>query len=190
MKTIKIMKSSQLKISKTMLTLLLTVLSLSMSAQFEDNNAKLITDSKDALETMIEKTPKLETFSGNSYAYVVFPKVTKAGIAFGGAFGKGIVFKNHQIMGSSKLKQASIGLQFGGQQYKEVIFFEDQKSFELFSEGKLKFNAQVSAVALAEGVAFDAAYRKGVAVFTMTNGGLMYEAAIGGQHFKYQPKIN
>lgn len=172
-----------------MFTLLLIGLSLTIKAQVEDSNVKLITDSKDALETMIVKTPKLKSFSGDSYAYVVFPKVSKAGIAFGGAFGKGIVFKNHKVVGSSKLKQASIGLQLGGQQYKEVIFFEDQKSFELFTEGKLKFNAQVSAVALAEGVALNAAYRKGVAVFTMTNGGLMYEAAIGGQHFKYESTV-
>jgi len=31
-------------------------------------------------------------------------------------------------------------------------------------------------------------YHKGMATFTVAKGGLMYEAAIGGQKFKYMPK--
>ena len=31
-------------------------------------------------------------------------------------------------------------------------------------------------------------YYKGMAVFTVANGGLMYEATIGGQEFSYEPK--
>jgi hypothetical protein len=30
-------------------------------------------------------------------------------------------------------------------------------------------------------------YYKGMATFTVVNGGLMYEATIGGQKFSYQP---
>jgi hypothetical protein len=30
-------------------------------------------------------------------------------------------------------------------------------------------------------------YKKGMAVFTHTIGGLMYEAAVGGQKFKFKP---
>ena len=86
------------------------------------------------------------------------------------------------------LKQASIGLQLGGQQYSEVIFFENSKAFDNFTNGKLKFGAQASAVAIKEGASIDAAYNDGVAVFTKTRGGLMYEASIGGQHFKFKPK--
>lgn len=174
--------------SKIVLTVLSIVVSFAMNAQVGGWNPELVNDAKEALQTMIEKTPKLESFYNESYGYAVFPKVTKAGIAFGGAFGKGIVFKNYQVVGTSKLKQASIGLQFGGQQYSEVIFFENQESYEKFINGKLKFDAQASAVALNEGASIDVAYQDGVAVFTATKGGFMYEASIGGQHFKYESK--
>ncbi|MBV1924673.1 MAG: hypothetical protein KUG68_11670, partial [Flavobacteriaceae bacterium] len=117
-----------------------------------------------------------------------FPKITKGGIAIGAAMGKGIVYKNDQIVGVSKLKQASIGFQFGGQQYSEIIFFENEESFKKFTNGKLKIDGQASTVALKEGVSIDLAYQKGVAIFTMTKSGLMYEASVGGQHFKYTPK--
>jgi lipid-binding SYLF domain-containing protein len=174
--------------SKIVLTVLSIVFTFTMYAQVGGWNPELISDSKKALQTMIEKTPKLEFFYNESYGYAVFPKITKAGIAFGGAFGKGIVFKDHQVVGSSKLKQASIGWQFGGQQYREVIFFESLESYEKFINGKLKFDAQASAVALKEGASINAAYQDGVAVYTSTIGGLMYEASIGGQHFKYNAK--
>ena len=170
------------------LTLLSLLFTFTMKAQVGGWNPELVNDAKEALQTMLKKTPKLESFYNESYGYAVFPKVTKAGIAFGGAFGKGMVYNNHQIIGTSKLKQASIGLQFGGQQYSEIIFFEDQKSFEKFINGKLKFDAQASAVALKEGASIDVAYQDGVAVFTATKGGLMYEASLGGQHFKYKSK--
>ncbi len=182
------METVQLKKSKMITTVLTLLLSITMSAQVGGWNPELINDSEEALQTMLEKTLKLESFYNESYGYAVFPKITKAGFAFGGAFGKGIVFKDHQVVGSSKLKQVSIGWQFGGQQYREVIFFENQKSYENFINGKLKFDAQASAVALKEGASIDAAYQDGVAVFTMTKGGLMYEASIGGQHFKYESK--
>ena len=104
----------------------------------------------------------------------------------GGAAGKGVAYKALQIIGSSKLKQASIGLQLGGQQYSEVIFFENKESFDKFINGNLKFNAQASAVAITVGASVDVAYQDGVAVFTRAKGGLMYEASIGGQHFNFE----
>jgi lipid-binding SYLF domain-containing protein len=162
--------------------------SIALTAQVGGWNPKLEEEANAALNLMLEKTPKLEAFKTNAYGYVVFPKITKAGIAIGGAAGNGVVYNNNNIIGSSKLKQASIGLQLGGQQYSEVIFFENKKAFENFTNGNLKFDAQASAVALTEGASIDVAYKNGVAVFTRTKGGLMYEASIGGQHFTYKSK--
>jgi hypothetical protein len=45
----------------------------------------------------------------------------------------------------------------------------------------------VSAVAVAAGASANAKYRQGVAVFTATRGGLMFEASVGGQKFSYEP---
>ena len=86
--------------------------------------------------------------------------------------------------GSSNLKQASYGLQLGGQQYSEVIFFENAEAYERFVGNKFEFSAQLSAIALKAGVSLDAEYRDGILVFTQGIGGLMYEASVGGQKFK------
>lgn len=178
------------KIKRTpfMSTLLLLLAAFTMNAQVGTWNPELETEAKEALQTIIEKTPKLASFQSESYGYAVFPKITKAAIAVGGAAGNGIVYKDQKAAGKTHLKQATVGIQFGGQQYVEVIFFENEEIFEKFINGKIKFDAQVSAVALKAGASLDAAYQDGVAVFTTTKGGLMYEASVGGQHFKYTPK--
>ncbi len=181
-----IMKTVQNKKSKLVTILMVIITSVTINAQVGGWNPELINDSNEALKTMLEKTPKLESFYNESYGYVVFPKITKAGITIGGAMGNGIVFRDNKVVGSSKLKQATLGLQFGGQQYTEVIFFENEASFNKFINGKLKFDGQASAVAIKAGASIDVAYQEGVSVFTMPKGGLMYEASLGGQHFQYK----
>ncbi|MFT4762432.1 MAG: lipid-binding SYLF domain-containing protein [Paraglaciecola sp.] len=174
------------QIIKTVVALFFVVVCNSLIAQIGGWNPKRVQDSKEALMEMVREKPRLQTYLDSSYAYVIFPKVTKGGFVLGGAFGKGVVFQKNQVVGISKLKQASWGLQGGAQQYSEVIFFEDAAAFENFKNRKLKFDAQASVVAIKLGASINAAYYKGVAVFTKTKGGLMYEASIGGQHFKYQ----
>ena len=170
------------------LVLLLFSLGISHAsyAQIGGWNPELEKESKEALDKMLEESPTLATFVSKAYGYAVFPKITKAGLVIGGAAGTGVVYKSKEIVGSSKLKQASFGLQAGGQQYSEVIFFENKESFDRFTNGNLKFDAQASAVAITEGASVDVAYQNGVAVFTRVKGGLMLEASIGGQHFKFE----
>ncbi len=144
-------------------------------------------DSREALAVMIEDAPGLQSYKDKAYGWAVYPKITKAAFVIGGGAGEGMVFRNDQPMGTSKLKQGSFGLQAGGQQYSEVIFFQHKEAFERFKNGNLKFNAQASAVAISPGATFDVAYQEGVAVFTRTKGGLMAEASVGGQHFSFNP---
>lgn len=182
------MKTLSPKKSHLFLFFLSLVVSFAMSAQVGGWKADLVKDSNKALKSMIEKAPKLQSFYDKSYGYAVFPKITKGGLGIGGAVGQGMVYKDHNPVGASSLKQATFGLQMGGQQYSEVIFFENEDAFNHFTNGKLKFDAQASAVAITAGVSIDVAYKNGVAVFTKVKGGLMYEASIGGQHFSYNPK--
>jgi len=151
-------------------------------------NPELKKESKASLDEMIAANPALKTYLNKSYGYAVFPKVTKAGLGIGGASGKGVVYEGNKITGQAKLSQASVGLQAGGQQYSEVIFFENKAAYDNFTNGNLKFDAQASAVALEKGASVDVAYRDGVAVFTKAIGGVMFEASLGGQHFKFTPK--
>jgi len=182
------MKSFSINKFKLLIFLLSLGLPATISAQVGGWKPNLVEDSQKALDTMIAQKSKLQTFKDKSYGYAVFPRVTKGAVGIGGAGGKGIVFKNHEPMGQSTLKQATIGFQLGGQQYVEVIFFEHKKAYDKFTNKKVKFSGQASAVAIKPGVSVDVTFKDGMAIFTQTMGGLMYEASIGGQHFSFKPK--
>jgi lipid-binding SYLF domain-containing protein len=131
------------------------------------------------------KDPGLVKAFRDAHGYAVFPTVKKGGLGLGGARGKGYVYERGRLVGRSLLTQVTIGLQLGGQAYSEVVFFKDQAAFEDFKQGRLKLDAQASAVALTARAAGDLAYRSGVAIVTMAKGGLMYEASVGGQKFSF-----
>jgi len=155
------------------------------SAALADDGA-LVADARATIQTFKKKDPKLEKFFGSAAGYAVFPTIGKGGFVVGGAGGEGVLFVGGQPVGKASMGQASIGLQLGGQTYSEIIFFESASSLSDFKHGNFALAAQASAVALAAGAAANADYEKGVAVFTASKTGLMYEASVGGQKFDYR----
>ena len=155
-----------------------------------------------------KKSPAVKPFFKSAYGYVVFPTVGKAGFGIGGAYGSGQVYRRGKMTGTAKLFKGTIGFQWGGQAFSEMIFFKDKRAYDDFTSGNFEFDAAASAVAITAGVQAKAGtegttagasagpatgtqaettYRRGMAVFVHTIGGLMYEAAIGGQKFSYAP---
>jgi len=132
--------------------------------------------------------PSMDAFFNAAYGYAVFPEITKGGIGIGGAQGDGTVFEQGGSVGSSEMSQVTVGLQLGGQTYREAIFFKDKAALDNFKQGNFEVAAGVSAVAVKKGASKAADYNQGVAIFTMAEGGLMFEASIGGQKFSYAPK--
>ena len=106
-----------------------------------------------------------------------FPNVGKGAIGVGGASGGGTVFEKDAVIGKAQMTQVTIGFQFGGQAYREVIFFEDEKTLNQFKDNKIEFSAQVSAVAAKAGASGNVKYSSGILIFTQQKGGLMYEAS-------------
>lgn len=143
--------------------------------------------SRETIARFRQHDPSIERFFANAYGYAIFPTVGKGAATLGGAYGRGELLERGVAIGQAELVQLTVGLQLGGQAYSEVIFFQDRASLERFKRGELEFSAQASAVAAVYGAAANAAYEEGVAVFTLTKGGLMYEASIGGQSFRFSP---
>ena len=154
-------------------------------AQSTSKERKLVRDSRVAKEEFIATDGLMKSLFDNSYGWVTFANVGKGGIGIGGAAGNGIVYERGTIIGKAKLTQVSIGFQFGGQAYREVIFFETKADLNRFKENKIEFSAQASAVAVTVGASGNVKYKDGVMIFTQQKGGLMYEASVGGQKFNY-----
>jgi len=150
-----------------------------------DKKAEMTADVEQAKAALIEKDEGLKDLFEKASGYVIFPSVAKGGLGVGAARGKGQLLEKGKVMGETTMTQVSVGFQAGGQAYVEAILFEDQTSLDNFKKGNFEFSAQVSAVAVKAGVAKTAKYEKGVMVLTLAKGGLMYEASVGGQKFKY-----
>jgi lipid-binding SYLF domain-containing protein len=157
---------------------------------------------------MFHKAGQSAGFFKSSYGYAVFPTIGKGGLVVGGAHGDGRVYTKGKYVGDSSMTQVTVGFQAGGQAYSQIIFFQDERAFQEFTNGNFEFGADVNAVVItaaagasagttgstaqASGGKNDAAtagkYYKGMAVFTIVKGGAMYEASVGGQKYSYKPK--
>ena len=158
-----------------------------MEAAERSTNDAAVKDAHGAITTLKNADPSLSRRFGNAAGYAVFATVGKGGAGVGGAHGTGVLFEKGNATGSTTLSQVTIGAQLGGQAYTEVIFFDTKEAVADFRKGEFALAAQVSAVAVKAGASSNATYEHGVAVFTMTKGGLMAEASIGGQKFSFEP---
>lgn len=180
--------------------LVLLLLTFPLAQAFADDYADTIKAFQDAGES--------GQFFKKSYGYAVFPTIGKGGIGIGGAHGSGRVYANGKHVGDTSMTQITVGFQLGGQAYSQIIFFQDKRSFDEFTSGNFEFGAQATAVAITAGASAQASttgasagasggrhdaktagnFYRGMAVFTVAKGGLMYEASIGGQKFSYKAK--
>ena len=156
---------------------------------------------------VFESSPALKPFFDNAYGYAVFPAVGRGGFVVGGSYGKGRVYRQGKVHGNVRMTKVSVGFQAGGQAFSEIIFLQDKRAFDEFVSGRFEFDATASAVAIIVGAQARAGtsgasasagtgpastnqveygYNKGMAVFVHPLGGLMYEAAVGGQKFRFE----
>ena len=175
-----------MKVFKSIMVLCIIMLVSSATGQTQKDN-KLIEDAKTAKQTLLKTDSSLERFFKESAGFVIFPNVGKGGFIIGGASGNGVVYEKGKAIGMADLKKLNIGLQAGGQAIIEVIFFETTVDLDRFKAGKFEFSAEASAVALKSGIAVNAKYKDGVAVFALPKAGLMADASVGGQKFSYHP---
>ena len=178
---------------KTIIVTMSLVFSLALAAcstapKSEAGKADIRTQAATALDTAQHNDPSHAPLLRDTKGYAVFPTVGKGAIGIGGAYGKGVLYEGGAFAGYCDLTQASIGFQLGGQSYTEIIAFQTPAALDRFKTGHFAFDAQATAVALKSGAGANAKYSSGVAVFTMNEAGLMYEASVGGQQFTYQPK--
>ena len=141
-----------------------------------------------------------------SYGYAVLPTIGKGGAGIGGAGGTGCVYAGGKHVGYVSMGQVTIGWQLGGQSYSQLVLFKNADTYKEFTQGNFEFGADATAVALTYGAAAGAstegasatagdtkgkgAWKRGMAVFTVAKGGLMYEASIGGQKYNFKPLMD
>lgn len=180
------------------------LLSLGILLAFSTTTAEAAASLEKCQDTLVKfrQLGNVPELLAESYGYAILPTIGKGGIGIGGAGGTGCVFKGGKHTGRVSMGQITIGWQLGGQAYSQIILFKNADVYNDFIKGQFEFGADATAVALTYGAAAGAstkgasasagdtkatgAWKRGMAVFTLAKGGLMYEASIGGQKFKFK----
>lgn len=188
---------------KKVAALIACVLSMSL---FQTSMAQDVEDFSPTIK-MFQEISRVSPYFDSAYGYAVWRTIARGGLGVGAATGRGQVYVNGEVVGFSRLIDVSIGLQAGGQAYRQIIFFENEEAYEDFTEGNFEFDAQASAVAVTASAqassgtqgsqasagagspataAAAPGYQNGLRVFTMASGGLMYQATIAGQRYGFR----
>jgi len=161
--------------------------SSSAAPKHEGEAKAMAEEGTSALDGFKAADPSLQPLLDKSVGYAIFPEIGKGGFIAGGSYGKGEVFEGGKKVGYADITQATFGLQAGGQTFDELLVFMRQEDMDAFKGKEFKLAGNVSAVAIKSGAAGTTDTSKGVVAFVRSKGGLMAEASIGGQRFRYTP---
>ncbi len=144
----------------------------------------------EALQKLLDKSPSAEELFKKAYGYAVFDNLKIAfGISGGGGNGVAVNKKTGQRT-YMKMGTAGIGLGLGGQKYQVIFFFADRATFDRFVNKGWEADASAQAVAGSSGANATTDFRNGMAVYQMTEAGLMAHADIAGTKYWKNDKLN
>ncbi len=123
---------------------------LAQAATAEDLNK----DASQALNALYARNPASVEVAKKAKAILVFPKVIKAGLVFGGAYGEGVLMKLGKPTEYYNSVSASWGLQAGAESFAYVVFLMSDKAVKYLADSKgWELGVGPSLVVVNEGVA-------------------------------------
>ena len=138
-----------------------------------------------ALESF-RQDERLNPFFEEAAIIAIYPHNIRAAVGLGGAYGNGLVYRDNNIIGRSRVYQLTFGINFGGEGYRQILFFKSEEAFEkLISDEFPEFTGQAKATIATVGVSGTPSFNEDVAMFTQLKGGLLFEASVGGHHYSF-----
>src|SRR4051794_37660353 len=118
-------------LSRVKICLVICLLVSGCATAPEHGDRKQLTgDAIDALKEMQAADPSLSKLLATSPGYVVFPKIAKGAAGAGGSYGRGEIYEGRNLTGYADITQATVGLQAGAQEFREVLVFETAQDME------------------------------------------------------------
>ena len=145
---------------------------------------------QETLETLFAEKPDAKALYESAAGYAVFDNFKVAVLVSGGG---GVGVAVDQSSGEKtymKMGTGGVGLGLGGQSYQVVFFFEDADRLNKFVEKGWQADAAANVAAGTAGVNAVSTFTHGMAVFQLTNKGLMAQADISGTKYWKAKKLN
>jgi len=160
------------------------------SMKQDSKAAKLDNTAEESLLTLFAENPKTRELYLRSYGWAAFDNLKLAlGVSGGGGNGVAVVRatgeKTYMKMGT-----AGIGVGLGVKKYQVVFFMQDSQTFDQFVDKGWQADAGAGAVAGKAGVEVMTDFVNGLAVYQLTESGLMANADIAGTKYWKNKKLN
>ena len=160
------------------------------SLKAESKRLKIDEMATEALEQVMNSNWKAEELFESSYGWAAFDNLKIAFLLSGGG-GNGVAVKNESGERTyMKMGTGGIGVGIGGQKYQVVFLFQDEKTFFNFVEKGWKADASAQAAAGKDGANATTGFVNGIAVWQITDKGLMASADISGTKYWKNKKLN
>lgn len=118
------------------------------------NAQDLERDAIESLQALYKVQPSAELLSKKAKGILVFPKVVKAGLVFGGSYGEGVLLRGGKVSDFYNTVSASWGWQVGAESYAYVVFLMSDKAVNYLAKSKgWEFGVGPTVVAVNEGMA-------------------------------------
>ncbi|PSW20534.1 hypothetical protein C9I98_06690 [Photobacterium sanctipauli] len=149
----------------------------------EEARLALDTMADTALVRLFNEEPSAKLLFDSAYGYAVFDS-RKFSLMLHTNQGAGVAV-NRQNDKRTYMKMFGAGLAagIGGKFYQQVILFEDQETYEGFVKDGWEASSEVGAVAGTESAELTAKYNGGMAIFQLSEKGLLLDANITGSKY-------
>lgn len=140
------------------------------------------------LHSMTDADPGLQSVLDESAGYAVFPTIGEGALVAGVMSGVGVLYHaDGEVLGHVEVRGGSIGAQVGGQSFAQLMIFETNAALLEFMSDETELSTDASATAASAGASARLSFEEGVAVVVDDEAGLMVEASLDGQRYRYEP---
>jgi len=156
----------------------------------ESKRMKVDETADDALKALFAENAKAKELFEGSYGWAVFDNL-KLAFGFSGGGGNGVaVEKASGKRTYMKMGTAGIGFGLGANKYQVIFLFQDAKTFNNFVDKGWQADAGATASAGTNAAEVKTGFVNGMAIYQMTEKGLMANADLAGTKYWQNDKLN
>lgn len=144
----------------------------------------------ETLEELLSGNATARALYEKAYGWAVFDNLKIAfGISGGGGYGVAVEKASGQRV-YMRMGTVGVGIGLGGNRYQVIFVFQDEATFRQFVDKGWQADAGATAAAGTEAIEGKANFTNGLAIYQVTEKGLMLNADVAGTKYWKSKKLN
>ena len=161
----------------------------SKELKLESQRVKIDEVAAETLEKLFAENQKSKALYDQAVGWAVFDN-TKVAFGISGGGGRGVAQAKDGKKAYMKMGTGGVGLGLGVNKYQVVFFFQDEQTLKNFIENGWQADAGATAAAGKESAEAKTNFVNGLAIYQLTEKGLMLNADIAGTKYWLDDKLN